>query len=325
MILEITAVITTLAVVLGIRKLLTPADKISPIAKAVLITGCDTGFGHELAQRLHRLGFVVFAACLDSQGEGALQLTDAQSESGGGASGRLHVIQMDVTKEDQVTDAVQTVYSLLPESTGLWAVVNNAGISTFGDVEFCGLEVYQRVANVNLWGAIRVCKAFLPLLRKTQGRIVNVTSVLGRQASMGRSCYVATKHALEGFTQCLRYEMRNWGVQVVIVEPGNFIGATGIFTQDKIDKIAEEMWSHMSDEVKESYGEDLFQSRVKRMRYFTRIGDTDTRPVIDALTDAVTDETPRVRYEPKTLYWRIRTFVMTILPHRVGNYFYHTS
>ncbi|XP_022100681.1 D-beta-hydroxybutyrate dehydrogenase, mitochondrial-like isoform X1 [Acanthaster planci] len=325
MITETVAIITTLVVVLGICKLFLPSAKINPQDKAVLITGCDTGFGHELAKCLHSLGFVVFAGCLDVQGEGALRLKDVPSESGGRASKKLHVIQMDVTKEDQVSDAVQTVLSLLPKSTGLWAIVNNAGISTFGDVEFCGLDVYQRVANVNLWGAIRVCKAFLPLLRKTKGRVVNVTSVLGRQASMGRSCYVATKHALEGFTQCLRYEMRNWDVKTVIVEPGNFIGATGIFTQDKIDHIAEEMWRSMSEEVKESYGEDFFQSRVQRMRFFTRTGNTNTQPVLDAMIDAVTDEIPRVRYEPKTLYWHIRTFVMTLLPHRVGDYFYHAN
>ncbi|XP_022100682.1 D-beta-hydroxybutyrate dehydrogenase, mitochondrial-like isoform X2 [Acanthaster planci] len=176
MITETVAIITTLVVVLGICKLFLPSAKINPQDKAVLITGCDTGFGHELAKCLHSLGFVVFAGCLDVQGEGALRLKDVPSESGGRASKKLHVIQMDVTKEDQVSDAVQTVLSLLPKSTGLWAIVNNAGISTFGDVEFCGLDVYQRVANVNLWGAIRVCKAFLPLLRKTKDLLIEPRS-----------------------------------------------------------------------------------------------------------------------------------------------------
>ena len=118
MITEIVAIVTTFVFVASIYKLLLPRAKISPQDKAVLITGCDTGFGHELAKCLHSLGFVVFAGCLNVRGEGAHQLKDATLRSGGGASERLHVVQMDVTKEVQVSDAVQSILALLPKSTG---------------------------------------------------------------------------------------------------------------------------------------------------------------------------------------------------------------
>ncbi|XP_071801377.1 D-beta-hydroxybutyrate dehydrogenase, mitochondrial-like [Asterias amurensis] len=337
MLIEVVAVVTAVAFVFLLSRRAASSQTVCPRNKAVLITGCDTGFGHELAHFLHQLGFTVFAGCLNSEGEGAKKLQDVDSQSmssvggvsemsKGEARGRLHVIQLDITKEGQVIEAVQRLTNILSaESIALWAVVNNAGISIFGDVEFCGMKVYQRLADTNLWGTIRVCKAFLPLIRKAKGRIVNVTSILGRQGSPGRSCYVATKYALEGFTQCLRYEMRRWGVQVIVVEPGNYIAATGIFTQEKIDKIAEELERDLPAEVRESYGEDFFQSRVQRMRHFTRIGDTDKQPVVDAMVAAVIDVNPQIRYEPKTLYWRIRTFVMCCLPQLVGDFFYHSD
>ncbi|XP_026542982.1 D-beta-hydroxybutyrate dehydrogenase, mitochondrial-like isoform X2 [Notechis scutatus] len=134
--------------------------------KAVLITGCDKGFGHALASHLHAKGFTVFAGCLllDQGGDGAQELCRL-------GSGRMHVLQLDVRCEQQVARALRYVEVQLEDpARGLWGLVNNAGIASFGDVEFTSMEKYQRVADINLWGTLRVTKAFLPLIRRARGR-----------------------------------------------------------------------------------------------------------------------------------------------------------
>ncbi|XP_022100733.1 D-beta-hydroxybutyrate dehydrogenase, mitochondrial-like [Acanthaster planci] len=312
---------------LGTRLVSHLKGRVDPRGKSVLVTGCDTGFGHSLAGRLHSLGFMVFAGCLDSRGEGAAKLTEEARRVEGCKKARckrMKVLQMDICKDDEVNEAVKIVTSLLRKDEGLWAIVNNAGLSTFGEVEWCSLAVFKRMAEVNVWGGIRAIKAFLPLIRKAKGRIVQMTSGLGRQALAGRSCYVLTKYAMEGFSQCLRYEMRRWGVRVSIIEPGNFIAATGIFTQERIHQIASQMWEDASEETRQAYGKETFDTQVERMNYYSQIGTTDPSPVIDAMVAAITDRHPRIRYEPKDWYWRLRTFIMTILPQRIGDWLYHS-
>ncbi|XP_074887783.1 D-beta-hydroxybutyrate dehydrogenase, mitochondrial-like isoform X4 [Buteo buteo] len=217
--------------------------------KAVLITGCDKGFGHALAKRLHAKGFTVFAGCLlmDENGDGARELKNMKSD-------RMKVLQMDVCSDQEVAQAVDFVKRTLKEpEEGLWGLVNNAGISTFGEVEFSSLDNYKKVADINLWGTVRVTKAFLPLIRRAKGRVVNITSMLGRMASPSRSCYCVSKFGVAAFSDCLRQEMYRWGVRVILIEPSNFVAATGILTADSIDKQADALWRGASDTVQEDY------------------------------------------------------------------------
>ncbi|TNN24679.1 D-beta-hydroxybutyrate dehydrogenase, mitochondrial [Liparis tanakae] len=129
--------------------------------RAVLITGCDSGFGHALALRLDRSGFVVFAGCLAPGGGGARALA---AES----SGSLRILQMDVTSDEDVQRAKKIVQENLPEK-GLWAVVNNAGVSDWAEIEWSSVGDFQDMLDVNLFGAIRTAIAFLPLVRASRG------------------------------------------------------------------------------------------------------------------------------------------------------------
>uniref|UniRef100_A0A3Q3IZA4 glycogenin glucosyltransferase n=1 Tax=Monopterus albus TaxID=43700 RepID=A0A3Q3IZA4_MONAL len=134
--------------------------------KAVFITGCDSGFGNALAKHMHKMGFTVFAGCLlkDKGGKGAKELEEFHSD-------RMKVVQLDVCSEEQVNQAVEYIKDNLEDSErGLWAVVNNAGMSTFGEVEFTSIDTYKQVSEVNLWGVIRVTKAVLPLIRRAKGK-----------------------------------------------------------------------------------------------------------------------------------------------------------
>ncbi len=113
--------------------------KISSQGRGVLVTGCDTGFGHRLAIKLHDLGFTVFACCLDDKSEGWERLQIL-----GSGTGRLHVIKVDITNQKQVDDARQYVENNLPEF-GLWGLVNNAGLGNVGFVEWTSVEVFEKV------------------------------------------------------------------------------------------------------------------------------------------------------------------------------------
>lgn len=106
-----------------------------------------------------------------------------------------------------------------------------------------------------MFGAIRVTKAFVPLIRKSKGRIVNVSSVLGRSTYRFLSAYCVAKHGMEGFSNVLRREMRRFNVKVCTIEPGNFINTTGIIGGiDKNIKILNQYWDNLSESFQESYG-----------------------------------------------------------------------
>jgi 3-hydroxybutyrate dehydrogenase len=107
--------------------------------RGVVITGCDTGFGHQLAKRLHGFEFTVFACCLNDSSDGALTLKKLGAETG-----RLHVIKMDVTNQKEVDAARDYVERNLPE-LGLWGVVNNAGFAYVGYIEWLPVENYEKV------------------------------------------------------------------------------------------------------------------------------------------------------------------------------------
>ena len=107
-----------------------------------MVTGCDSGFGHAVSLKLHDLGFTVFSGCLFAEKQKGGEL-----EKKGNATGRLHVVQLDVTSQQQVDAAVETIRSKLPPGSGLWGVINNAGWSTFGNVEWMTMETYEKVCR----------------------------------------------------------------------------------------------------------------------------------------------------------------------------------
>nr|KAF6477187.1 3-hydroxybutyrate dehydrogenase 1 [Molossus molossus] len=144
----------------------TYADTVNPVgSKALLVTGCDSGFGFSLAKHLHSKGFLVFAGCLlkDKGDAGSKELDSLKSD-------RLRTVQLNVCKSEEVEKVVELIRSSLEDpEKGMWGLVNNAGISTFGEVEFTSMETYKEVAEVNLWGTVRTTKSFLPLIRRAKG------------------------------------------------------------------------------------------------------------------------------------------------------------
>ncbi|XP_012679627.2 D-beta-hydroxybutyrate dehydrogenase, mitochondrial [Clupea harengus] len=295
-----------------------PRGTVKIESKAVFITGCDSGFGHALAKHLHKKGFIVFAGCLlkEKDGDGAKELQEMHSE-------RMKVLQLDVCSDEQVANAVEFVKANLEDSEkGLWALVNNAGVSTFGEVEFTSMENYKQVSEVNLWGTVRTTKALLPLIRRAKGRVVNLASMYGRMGNALRSSYCVSKYGVEVFTDCLRYEMKPWGVKVALVEPGNFVAATGILSRELVAATADKLWREAPPVVQEDYGKAHFDQLVALMRSYCGSGQKDVAPVLEDITDAIVSQRPFTRYNPMEPHWWIRMQVMTHLPAAISDRLY---
>jgi NAD(P)-dependent dehydrogenase (short-subunit alcohol dehydrogenase family) len=172
----------------------------------VLITGCSTGIGRATAERLARSGLTVYATArrLDS-------IADLR-EAG------CRTLALDVTDEESMRAAVAAV----EEADGaVGALVNNAGYSQSGAVETVPLDEVRRQFETNVFGLLRMCQLVLPAMRREgRGRIVNVSSMGGKLTFPGGGIYHATKYAVEAISDALRFEVRGFGVQVSVIEPG---------------------------------------------------------------------------------------------------------
>ncbi|KAL1421683.1 hypothetical protein MTO96_023100 [Rhipicephalus appendiculatus] len=184
-------------------------DLVSSEGKAVLVTGCDSGFGYYVVKSLSRIGFLVFAGCLDASSDGANDLKKFAN---------VKVLQMDISSEQQVNDAVVAIKEDLGSKV-LWAVVCNAGIRNEGLLEWVPMEALKRVIDVNIIGNCRVSKAFLPLLRKAKGRLVVITSSFGYVTMPMATPYSMTKHALVSMVDGLRRECYGKDVDIISVMP----------------------------------------------------------------------------------------------------------
>jgi len=172
----------------------------------IVITGASSGIGAACAIRLDRIGFRVFAGVRKPADGEALQEK---------ASERLTPVLLDVTSEHSIARAVRAI-----GDAPLAGLVNNAGIVVAGPVELVPIAEWRKQFEVNVIGQVAVTQAFLPALRAGRGRIVNMGSVAGRSALPCSGPYCSSKYALEGLTDSLRMEMRQWGISVSIVEPG---------------------------------------------------------------------------------------------------------
>ena len=175
-------------------------------SRAVLITGCSTGIGRATALRLARGGWPVYAS--------ARRLDSIRDLEGQGCS----TLALDVTDEASMVAAVEAVTAA---HGAVGALVNNAGYSQSGAVEEVPLDEARRQFETNFFGAVRLAQLALPGMRaQGWGRIVNVSSMGGRLVFPGGGFYHASKFALEAISDALRFEVRPFGIDVVVVEPG---------------------------------------------------------------------------------------------------------
>jgi NAD(P)-dependent dehydrogenase (short-subunit alcohol dehydrogenase family) len=247
--------------------------------RAVLITGASTGIGAACALRLDRQGWQVFAGVRRAGDGERLQRR---------ASPRLQPLLLDVTDLAQVAAAIARVQAARG-SRGLDGLVNNAGIVVAAPLEFLPPERLRAQLEVNVTGALAVTQAALPLLRPRRGRIVNIGSVSGLLAQPFTGAYSASKFALEALSDALRMELRPWGIEVVLVEPGAI--ATPLW--EKSVQAADTLLAGLPPEAHALYGPAItvLRGRVGRLTHALP-PDSVARVVAAALTV----RRPRTRY-----------------------------
>jgi NAD(P)-dependent dehydrogenase (short-subunit alcohol dehydrogenase family) len=175
-------------------------------SKAVLITGCSSGIGRATAERLSRAGYSVYATARRPESIAALK------DSG------CETLALDVTDEQSMRTAVDAVEQA---HGAVGVLINNAGYSQSGAIETVPLEAARRQFETNVFGVVRLTQLVLPKMRAQRwGKIVNVGSMGGRLSFPGAGHYHATKHALEAISDAMRYELRGFGIDVILLEPG---------------------------------------------------------------------------------------------------------
>ena len=253
-------------------------------ARAVLVTGASTGIGRAAALALAGRGFRVFAGVRDDAAEARLR-----DQAPADARSRLVPLVLDVTDAGQIHAAAQRLDAELG-GAGLWGLFNNAGISVNGPVEHLGLDGLRRQLEVNVIGQVAVTQAMIPLLRRAGGRVVTTGSVAGFIALPGLAPYAMSKHAMEAFSDSLRRELKPWGIEVSLLEPGAI--ATDIWQKGQRD--ADETERGWTPEAIEHYGPLIAALRKAAAMSERRASPTDV--VTRAVVHAFTAPRPRTRY-----------------------------
>jgi NAD(P)-dependent dehydrogenase (short-subunit alcohol dehydrogenase family) len=178
-------------------------------SRAVLITGCSSGIGHATAELLAHAGWTVYATARKPETLGDLERAGCKT------------LALDVTDEASMSAAVEAVKQA---EGAVGVLVNNAGYSQSGAVESVPIDDVRRQFETNVFGLLWMCQLVLPGMREQRwGRIVNLSSMGGRLVFPGGGIYHATKYAVEALSDALRFEVRGFGVEVIIVEPGLII------------------------------------------------------------------------------------------------------
>ncbi|CAG2179676.1 unnamed protein product, partial [Oppiella nova] len=292
--------------------------------RAVLITGCDSGFGNRLALRLNDIGFYTYAAVLSADSPGAQDLSTKCKHADS-----MYVLEMDVTRDDQIDRCFEQIkVDLNVKGYELWAVVNNAGIVSYGNLEWGSMEEYIKLFDVNVFGVVRVTRKFIPLLRQSRGRIVLTASLGGRLSADLLSAYCMTKAAVISFSDALRREMHKFKIQVTTIEPGVF--KTGMYYT--VVDILQRNWSQTDESVRQIYGENYFNELIKRYSKGNSHGvgadaGADIDKVVNDMVDAVISRRPNRYYRPVNglLPSLAARFVSIIPQFFIDRYFYATD
>jgi NAD(P)-dependent dehydrogenase (short-subunit alcohol dehydrogenase family) len=255
-------------------------DSGAPPRGAVVITGASTGIGRACALALDALGFRVFAGVRKAEDGESLRRA---------SSARLTPIFIDVTDEQSIAAAAEEVSREVGEA-GLVGLVNNAGIAIPGPLEYLPLEELRRQLEINLVGQLAVTQAFLPLLRRGRGRMVNISSLAGKLTTPFNGAYSAAKHGIEAFSDALRMELAPWGIHVSVVEPGTIATAM----PKKLLRDANAVLNNLPAEGRERYGSD-FETYVRTLAEHAQSG-SQPEVVARAIVHALTARTPRARY-----------------------------
>ncbi|HYH59311.1 MAG TPA: oxidoreductase [Thermoleophilaceae bacterium] len=261
-------------------------------SKAVLITGCSTGIGRKTAEHLAGRGWTVYATARRPE-----TLADLEAKG-------CRTLALDVTDEASMRAAVEAVEQA---EGAVGVLVNNAGYSQSGAVEEVAMDQVRRQFDTNVFGLLRMCQLALPGMRKQGwGKIVNVSSMGGRLVFPGGGIYHATKYSVEAISDAMRWEVRGFGVDVMLIEPG---------------LIKTEFGETAAHSVTEATPDDGPYADFNRQVAATTVGAYEGRgatgpeAVAKRIEKAISGRRPRTRY-PITAGARILLGVRAVLPDR---------
>lgn len=248
--------------------------------KYVLITGASSGIGWISTISAAEKGFIVFAGVRKEEDAEKLRAENTN----------IIPIIIDVINQDSISNAFNKISEITGDS-GLYAIVNNAGIVVAGPVEFLPLDKLRLQLEINVIGQISVIQHFLPLIRKARGRIINISSIAGFTAFPFKGAYAASKFAIEALSDSLRRELKPWNIPVSIVEPG--VIKTPIW--GKSIALVKDIIKEMPEQCEQYYG-NIYKKMLKSIVKSVDKKGTSPQKVANAILHALTEEIPRTRY-----------------------------
>ena len=263
--------------------------------KVILITGTAHGIGKSTAQYLLDKGHIVYGG--DILVDENLYLNDI-----GGVA-----LEMDVTKQDHVDNAINQI---IAEQGRIDVLVNNAGIAVGSAIEDVSMEDIYYQYDVNLFGLARVTKAVLPYMREEEsGLIINISSVLGETYGPLAGWYLSTKHALEGWSDALRVELKEFDIDVVVVQPGAINTNFSNVTKTYIDKYRENSaYQHLYGEPITDTGNEVLSNQ------------SDPIVIAKVINKAMNARNPKTRYAAGA-YSKIGIFLRKIMTDKMFDRF----
>jgi NAD(P)-dependent dehydrogenase (short-subunit alcohol dehydrogenase family) len=242
--------------------------------KVALVTGSSSGIGYETALLLARNGFDTFATMRNMNK--SKEITEVSKRE----KLPLRVLQLDVDDDKSVTGAINNI---LKEKKSIEVVVNNAGYGLMGSVEDSSLDEIKSQFETNFFGAIRVMQKVIPIMREQRsGTIVNVSSIAGRIGFPMGSAYVSSKFALEGLSESISYELKQFGIKIILIEPGVIKTNFALVTPKK------------TVNTNSSYSQ--LMNKLEENLFSTIANGTSPKEVATVILRSITESSPEHRY-----------------------------
>ncbi|MGR8822838.1 oxidoreductase [Leuconostoc citreum] len=260
--------------------------------KVVLITGASSGIGYQTAELLANLNYHVYGAARH------INKMDNLKKIG------VKPIKMDLTDETSIVQAIEQIIKIEGHIDYL---VNNAGYGSYGAIENVSIAEAKQQFNTNLFGLARLVQLILPYMRSNQfGRIINISSMAGRMTTYMGAWYHATKYALEGFSDALRMEVKPFGIDVILIEPGGIKTNWGIIAAENLRKTS----------VNTPYAQHALEASERMHKLYSSDKLTDPIIIAKTIVKAITDTRPKTRY---LLGYgaKMLVFLHTILPTKL--------
>lgn len=258
----------------------------TPAQKAVLVTGASSGLGRVTAETLAARGYFVYAG---ARKDADLAELDAIEN--------IQAVRLDVNQQEQIDAAVKTIREA---GRGLYGLVNNAGVAVVSPLIDIGEEDFHYQMNANIYGVYRITKAFAPLIIESKGRISVIGSISGTLSSATWGPYSMTKHAMEAYADALADEMKQFDVNVSLIQPGAYRSNIGKSALDRMEQ-------QNQSAADSKFGKQMSESINWLSRFEKDHG--DPAEVAEVVVKSLFDDHPRPRYlivpNQEQAYWTI--------------------